>query len=77
MKSLLNEQDRKDMLDRLASLSAESTPAWGRFTAGKMVCHVVDCLRMAHGNLATRPPARCLFTVFHRRSRRIVERARS
>ena len=64
MKSLKNEGVRLEVIRRLEGLSPQAQPKWGRLTAAKMVCHVADCLRMAHGDLATRPPGSRTFTRF-------------
>lgn len=64
MKSLRNESDRLEILRRFNALTPELQPQWGRFTAGKMLCHLIDAFRMAHGELATKPPTRRAFTVF-------------
>ncbi len=40
---------------RLATLSPTDTPAWGRFTAPRMLAHVTDALRMSVGELACAP----------------------
>jgi hypothetical protein len=64
MKSLKNERDQIEMIRRLESLSPQAQPRWGRLTAAKMICHVADCLRMALGDLATRPPRSSAFIRF-------------
>jgi hypothetical protein len=61
MKSLKNEADRLEVIRRLEALSPQAQPRWGRLTAAKMICHVADALRMAHGDLATRPPRSSAF----------------
>lgn len=57
MGSLFNEGDREAMLGRLARLTPERKPLWGRFTAPEMVCHVSCGLRQGLGELETDPPS--------------------
>jgi Protein of unknown function (DUF1569) len=64
MNSLANERDRTAILDRLARVTPASQAAWGRFTVQKMLCHVADHLRMAYGDLETKPPTGRAFTRF-------------
>lgn len=40
MATLFDPQDRKRILDRVARLTPDRPPKWGRFTAPEMVCHV-------------------------------------
>jgi len=54
MKSLLHEPARVEVIERLARLTPECRPAWGRLSAPRMVAHVSDALRMAFGDLPTR-----------------------
>ena len=51
MGSLWQEFDREELLRRVARLTPESTPLWGRFTSCRMLAHVNDTLRMATGDL--------------------------
>lgn len=51
MATLLNEQDRTDLLDRLRRLTPEQPPKWGRLDAPRMLCHVADQLRVALGEI--------------------------
>jgi hypothetical protein len=46
---------RQELLDRLARLTPDRRPAWGRFTAPKMVLHLIESLRLATGELAVAP----------------------
>jgi hypothetical protein len=64
MKSLQNGPDRLGVIRRLDRLAPDAQPHWGRLTAERMICHAGDALRMAHGDLATRPPRRRAFTRF-------------
>lgn len=54
MRSLWQPDARVEILERLARLTPDQRPAWGRFTAPLMVAHLSDALRMAFGDLPTR-----------------------
>jgi uncharacterized protein with PQ loop repeat len=43
--------------ERIRTLRSDSVRRWGRMTAHQMVCHLIDCNRMALGELAVTPPA--------------------
>ena len=45
-----------EILARVAALRADSPRRWGRMSAHQMVCHLIDCNRMALGDLAVRAP---------------------
>jgi hypothetical protein len=53
--SLWDEAPRRELLDRLARLTAESRSQWGRMNAPQMITHVNDQFRMALGDLPTQP----------------------
>ena len=55
MKSIWQDESRRELHDRVARLSLESRPEWGRFTAPKMVCHLAESLKMAMGDLPVTP----------------------
>ena|SRR5688572_25833092 len=57
MGSLFNAGDREIMLGRIAHLTPDRKPVWGRFTAPEMVCHVSSGLRQGLGELETGPPS--------------------
>jgi Protein of unknown function (DUF1569) len=46
---------RAVLLERLACLTPERTPAWGRFTASAMVLHLIESIRMAKGEVRPKP----------------------
>lgn len=46
---------RDEYCRRLARLTPDSKPRWGKFTAAEMVAHLNDALRMATGELAVQP----------------------
>ena len=56
MGSLFDARDRGAILGRIAALSPERRPRWGRFTAPEMVCHVSCALRQGLGEYDAGPP---------------------
>lgn len=46
---------RAELLARLALLSPDRAPAWGRFTAPRMVLHLLESIRMAKGEIRPAP----------------------
>jgi hypothetical protein len=48
---------RESFCQRIACLTPETKPRWGRFTAAQMVAHVNDALRMAMGELPVKRKA--------------------
>jgi hypothetical protein len=55
VRTLLDPADRARLVERLRRLRPESKPAWGKLDAPRMLCHVADTLRIALGELPTRP----------------------
>lgn len=55
MPSFYDPARRQELLDRLARLTPERTPAWGRFTAPRMVRHLIESLKLATGELVVAP----------------------
>jgi len=55
MPSLYEEQSRAALKRRVSTLTAETTPRWGKFTAPQMLAHVNDALRMYLGDLPVAP----------------------
>ena len=51
MPTLLDSADREALLQRVRRLQPSSQPRWGSFTAPRMVCHLVDSLRVGLGEL--------------------------
>ena len=50
------ESDVRAVFDgRIRALRPDALPRWGRMTAPQMVCHLSDQLRIALGQLPTRP----------------------
>lgn len=62
MKNLLDADTRKETLTRVEALTPGHERRWGRMSAGEMVCHVGDQIRLALGDLA----AKDVSTVFTR-----------
>ena len=54
MKSLWNEANRREIVERAAKLTPDRHPLWGRMTAPQMVAHITDAIRMATGDLPIR-----------------------
>jgi uncharacterized protein with PQ loop repeat len=44
------------MRERVKALRSDNVRRWGRMTAHQMVCHLLDCNRMALGELVVTPP---------------------
>ena len=55
MKTLWQENARREIIERLANLTPDSKPNWGKMNCGQMLAHVADGLRMALGDLKTEP----------------------
>jgi Protein of unknown function (DUF1569) len=53
--TLLNDRDRAQLLERLRRLRPEAKPGWGSLDAPRMLCHVADQMRVALGDLPSKP----------------------
>jgi hypothetical protein len=51
MQSVWNGPERRQLLDRLATLAPEAQRKWGSMTAPQVVAHLADAARMALGDL--------------------------
>jgi hypothetical protein len=51
MKSIWQDESRRELSARVGALASDRPAAWGKFTAPKMVCHLADSLKMAMGDL--------------------------
>ena len=60
MKTLLNVQDRTEVLDRLANLRPDAQHRWGTMSAHQMICHLSDSLRAAVGERYVSPSTNLL-----------------
>ena len=49
MKSLSNNLDKQELLQRLGLIKPESARRWGKMTAGQMVCHLNDSFKAVIG----------------------------
>ena len=49
MRTLQNDRDRNQLLERLAQVGPNSQPRWGKMSAHGMICHLNDSLRAALG----------------------------
>ena len=49
MRTLLNDRDQKEVLDRLGRVRPDSQRRWGSMSAHQMVCHLSDSFRSAFG----------------------------
>jgi hypothetical protein len=49
MKTLMDDRDRTNVLDRLRRVSPDSQPRWGSMSARQMICHLSDSFRVAFG----------------------------
>jgi uncharacterized protein with PQ loop repeat len=58
-RTLADAECRTEILRRVRALRSDSVRRWGRMTAHQMVCHLIDCHRMALGEVVvTAPPTR-------------------
>jgi uncharacterized protein DUF1569 len=55
MKSIWEAAAQRELADRLATLSPDRRALWGKMSAQQMVCHLVESLKMALGDLAVAP----------------------
>src|SRR5579864_5533652 len=49
MRTLLNDRDQKEVLDRLSKVRPDSQRRWGSMSAHQMICHLSDSFRVALG----------------------------
>ncbi len=55
MKTVFDPATLDDTIRRIARLTPDHMPAWGRMSVGEMVCHLGDYLRMATGEVGAAP----------------------
>ena len=55
MKSIWQQDVRRELADRIGALPSDRQPQWGRFTAPQMICHLAESLKMAMGDLKVAP----------------------
>ena len=51
MKSIWQDETRRELSDRVGAVAWDRRAEWGKFSAPKMVCHLADSLKMAMGDL--------------------------
>lgn len=49
MKTILDVEARRRILDRIHAISPDDVPRWGRMNASQMLCHTADQIRIARG----------------------------
>ena len=54
-KSLFDREAREELVRRMESIDPTRGPLWGKMNAGQMLAHINASLRMATGELATKP----------------------
>lgn len=54
-KTIWQEEDRKELCERLARLSPNSKGKWGKMSCEQMLAHIADGLKMPLGELSTTP----------------------
>jgi hypothetical protein len=55
MPTIRNPADKAVIVTRLRSLTPDTKPLWGMFTAPRMICHLADTLRVPLGDIPTTP----------------------
>jgi hypothetical protein len=55
MKTIFDDEARAALMARLARVTMESRPRWGKMNAEQMLAHLVEAMRMALGEFPTRP----------------------
>jgi uncharacterized protein DUF1569 len=55
MNSMWNDEDRARTLARIARVGSDAKPKWGRMNADQMLAHLVQSLKMAVGEMPTKP----------------------
>lgn len=55
IRTLLNDEDRSRVIERLGRVQPNARPAWGSLDAHRMLCHVADQMRVALGDVPTKP----------------------
>jgi len=55
VRSLRNDTDRELLLERLRRVPRDAKPLWGSLDAPRMLCHTADVMRIALGELPSKP----------------------
>ncbi len=58
MPSFFDQSDRHSLLARIDQLRPDAPARFGKFNAPRMVCHLIESMRMASGDLVPRPKRR-------------------
>ena len=53
--TLKNESDRQQLLARLQRVRHDTKPLWGKLDAHGMLCHTADVMRIALGDIPSKP----------------------
>src|SRR5215470_2552027 len=53
--TLRNDTDRERLLERLRRVPHDAKPLWGKLDAPRMLCHTADVMRIALGELPSKP----------------------
>ena len=53
--TLMNEEGHARLIERLRRVRPDAQPAWGTLNAPRMLCHVADQMRVALGDLPSKP----------------------
>lgn len=54
MRTLAQQRDKAEILDRLRQVRPDSVRRWGRMSAHQMICHLADSFRMVTGQKTVR-----------------------
>ena len=54
MNTILNDNDRFKIIDRVNGLTISNKNLWGKMTVNEMLCHVTDQIKMASGRIETK-----------------------
>ena len=55
VRTLLNDEDRAGLIQRLQRVRPDAKPEWGTLNAPRMLCHTADQMRVALGDLPAKP----------------------
>jgi len=55
MKSLAQQETRREIQERIGRLTKDRPARWGKMTVSQMVAHCADSIRMGLGQLPTKP----------------------
>ena len=61
MKTILNEKDKLNIIERINKLLPERKKLWGKMNVNEMLCHTSDQIRMATGKIQPKYLGNVLF----------------